>query len=346
LFGCSNAGDDDDAIAAGMGGSTPVMMGAPIVGTPMSGAGGTVAAGGVGGVVVGGGAGGAIAPSAGAGGMGVAGMGIAGMDMGGAGMDMGGAGGVTAGAGGMGGMAGGTAGTTAPAVKSPCITAGSQVVLIGDSYSNYFLAHTSMATLMTQRAVMNMALMQGQSYRDYAVAGTTLQNTLSGIPSQWNSAKGSPPIHLVIMDGGGNDVLIDNPQCLAAGSDMNAGCKAVVDASLKVGKDLWMSMKAAGVKDVIWFWYPHIPGGLNGNGHDINDYSFELFDAAAKEATTADFRVYMLDTVPIFEGHPDFFFGDGIHANTPGTAAIADAIWKLMKDKCIGQAPASGCCMM
>jgi hypothetical protein len=182
-------------------------------------------------------------------------------------------------------------------------------------------------------------------YTDYAVAGTTLQNKISGIPSQWNTAKSRTPIHLVIMDGGGNDVLIDNPTCLRDNSQETALCKMVVEGSVTVARELLNSMKTTGVRDVIWFWYPHIPGGINGDGHDINDYGLEKMKVLATEVSTDMFHVYMLDTIPIFEGHMEYFFADGIHANTTGTAKIADAIWALMKEKCIGQPMSSGCCM-
>jgi lysophospholipase L1-like esterase len=282
----------------------------------------------------------------GAAGMGAAGMGAAGMG-GTAGMDAGGTGGTTAGAGGEGGMTGGTGGTTptSMAVGAPCITAGSQVVFIGDSYSRYGLAHEPMSTYMQQRAVMGGALMAGDRYADYAAAGTTLAGAFASIPPQWENNKSKVPIHLVIMDGGGNDVLIDNQACLADDSHMVPMCMAVVDRSMMMAKTLWASMKAAGVKDVIWFWYPHIPGIPQGNGHDINDYTLELLIKLAAEASVDDFRVHMVDTIPIFMGKESTFFAfDGVHANDMGTAAIADAIWKLMKDKCIGQGPSSGCC--
>jgi lysophospholipase L1-like esterase len=273
-------------------------------------------------------------------------MGAAGAGVGG--MAAGGTGGTTAGTGGAAGMTGGTGGTTPPtmAVGAPCITAGSQVVFIGDSYSNYAIAHTSVSTMMEQRATMGGALMAGGQYADYSAPGTTLAGTFASIPPQWENNKSKVPIHLVIMDGGGNDVLIDNPSCLAANSHMNATCMAVVDRSMMMAKTLWASMKAAGVKDVIWFWYPHIPGALSGNGHDINDYTLEILIKLAAEATTDDFRVYMVDTIPLFSAFPDseVYFPDGVHANDKGTGLIADAIWKLMKDKCIGQAPSSGCC--
>jgi hypothetical protein len=48
-------------------------------------------------------------------------------------------------------------------------------------------------------------------------------------------------------------------------------------------------------------------------------------------------------TVDLFEGHPEWFYSDGLHANDTGEAQIADAIWKVAKSNCIMQS--SGCCM-
>ncbi|HKP60061.1 MAG TPA: SGNH/GDSL hydrolase family protein [Polyangiales bacterium] len=272
--------------------------------------------------------------AAGAGGMSTAGtMSIAGM---------GGAGG-TGGAGGAGGMAGGPAagsGGTNPTetAKRPCIKSGNEVVFIGDSYSDYAVAHTALATLVGSRARMDGAM---SGYRNLAVAGTTLAaaSILGTIPPQWDSAKRTKPIHAVVMDGGGNDVLIANMQCLPAGSDKNAGCQQVVATSMKTAKSLLEDMKAGGVTDVIWFWYPHLP---NGNGSDISDYTLPMLQDLAKSVSTDTFHVQMIDTVPLFEGHPEYFFTDGIHANDIGEGKIADAVWKMMKDNCIGQS--SGCC--
>jgi lysophospholipase L1-like esterase len=202
-----------------------------------------------------------------------------------------------------------------------------------------------MYILVGRIAQMNGALPMGMNYTNYAVAGTTLA-TSPQIPNQWELNKSKKPIYLVIMDGGGNDVLIDHMECLPAGSDKNAGCKQVVANSVAKAKELWASMKETGVTDVIWFWYPHIPGALAGDGHDINDYGLAEMQKAAMEATTEDFRPVMIDTIPLFDGHPDWYFGDGIHANDTGSKAIAQAIWDYMKKNCIGQGPSSGCCVM
>ena len=229
--------------------------------------------------------------------------------------------------------------------KSPCVSAGKEVLFIGDSYSDYPIAHQSLASFMEKLAIKDGALMQGDMYRNKAVAGTTLAGA---IPSQWEDNKSMKPIKVVVMDGGGNDVLIDHQECRPEGSEAKANCKQVVQGSIDTIKKLFDSMKAEGVSDVLFFWYPHIPGGLLTGfekGSSISDYTYPMLVDIAKAATTDKFRVYTVPTVDIFTGHDDYFYSDGLHANDKGEAKIAEAIWKVMKDNCIGQAASSGCCM-
>jgi len=170
----------------------------------------------------------------------------------------------------------------------------------------------------------------------------------AAIQTQWSDNKSMKPIKVVVMDGGGNDVLINNTQCRPEGSEMRPDCKQVVQDSLDAAKMMFESMKAEGVSDVIFFWYPHIPGGLltgGETGASISDYTYPLLEAVAKAANTDTFHVTMVPTVDIFMGHPEYFYSDGLHANDTGEGKIADAVWSAMKDSCIGQAEASGCCM-
>jgi lysophospholipase L1-like esterase len=269
----------------------------------------------------------------------------------------------TAGAGGAAFTAAGTSGATASAgggagasagapaagsgsetkLKPPCLKNASQVVFVGDSYINYDVAHTLLSTLIEQRAVKDNALKQGDHYRNYAVPGTALAapNLLGMIAPQWDEAKAADPdIKFVIMDGGGNDVLIDHQECLADGASKDAGCQSVVADTLRVGKQLIGQMKTDGVTDGIYFFYPHVPAG----GNDINDYSLPMLQATAMSLATPAFRTYVLDLIPVFDGHANWFSDDGIHANDTGENVIADEIWKIMKANCIAQPEASGCC--
>jgi lysophospholipase L1-like esterase len=255
---------------------------------------------------------------------------------GGGGMPMGGAAGE-----GAGGAAGGGGMGGAP-FKPPCLKKPSEVVFLGDSYVNYIIAHPELNGLVAQRAVMDGALMTGQNYRDYAVAGATMAATSANmIPPQWPQAKADPDIQTVIMTGGGNDVLINNPQCKAAGAQNDATCKQVVANTVMVVGNLIADFQKTGVTDLIYFFYPHVPAG----GADIADYAFIQLQNSAKLLSTDKFRMQVIDLVPLFNGHADYVFADGIHANATGEGVIADAIYKMMKDSCIAQPASKGCCV-
>jgi hypothetical protein len=248
----------------------------------------------------------------------------------------------SAGSAGSAGGAGGSGTQNGPA-KPPCLKKSSEVVFVGDSYINYAVAHMELSVLVAQRAIKDGALQQGQTYRDYAIPGTALAaaNLLGDIPPQFDTAvQADPDIKFVIMDGGGNDVLLDNMQCLAAGSDKNAQCQMVVANTLAAGTTLMKKMASAGVSDIIYFFYPHVPAG----GDDINDYALAMLQSSTKALQTPTFGTFVLDLVPIFDGHSDWIYSDGIHANDTGEGVIADNIWKIMKDNCIAQPASSGCC--
>ena len=242
---------------------------------------------------------------------------------------------------------GSDSGTAPTGPKRPCISAGKQVVFIGDSYSNYVLAHRPLADFMEELARPASALSAGDNYRDLAVAGTTLASGSAAIQGQWRDGKAMKPIHVIVMSGGGNDVLIDNQACRAEGSEKLDQCQKVVMNSLNAARSMWADMKASGVSDVLYFWYPHIPGGLltgYQKGTSISDWTYPMLVDAAAAASSDTFHVQMVPTVAIFEGHPELFASDGLHANDKGEAKIAEAIWTAMKKDCIGQGASSGCC--
>jgi hypothetical protein len=326
-------GNGGQAVVPGAGGASvaPGAGGASVVGPTGNG----------GSMIGGGGQGIAGGPPMGSGGsmMGAGGAGNGGATPGSGGMSpMGGAGGE--GAGGAAGAAGG--GGMGTAFKSPCLKKPSQVVFLGDSYVNYILAHPELNGLVAGDAIKDGALMTGQNYRDYAVAGATMAAPSGNmIPPQWpNATRADPDIKVVIMTGGGNDVLINHPECKAAGAQNNTGCQQVVADTVMTVGNLIADFQKAGVVDLIYFFYPHVPAG----GSDIADYAMIRLNNSAKLLTTDKFRMQVLDLVPLFNGHPEYVGGDGIHANAQGEQVIADAIYKIMKDSCVAQPASKGCC--
>ena len=148
---------------------------------------------------------------------------------------------------------------------------------------NYSIAHRPMVSFVEQHARMESALKTGDNYRDLSVAGTTLSAPPAAIQGQWTSAMSMKP-KVVVMTGGGNDVLINNPQCRPEGSEEREDCKAVVQASLDATTKMFASMKEAGVSRVISSGtrtFPRPTDQLR-EAISISDYTFPMLYAIAK----------------------------------------------------------------
>lgn len=256
-----------------------------------------------------------------------------------------GAGGSSVGGSGAGGASGtgGGAGTGGLAQKPPCIKKGSDVAFLGDSWVEYT---ESLPTAVTALARMDGALMGTDSYASYAVPGTSLGN--GQIPSQWSDpggAKSTMPKY-VVMDGGGNDVLLLNPGCLADGSQNDQSCKDTVANATMVGMQMEADIKASGVSETIYFFYPHVPVG----GHDILDYSLPMAKATCEAMSDSKYKCIFIDTRDAFDpshtGTADasLIGFDSIHPNAQGEAVLSGLIWKTMKENCMGQSSSNPCC--
>jgi lysophospholipase L1-like esterase len=354
------------AILVGLGAAcsnTPSQIMSPVI--PVSGTGTGAAAGtgsvqqtagtgapvgntaGTGSVVTGGT--GAVAPTGGTGSSTTAGTGAAGATV------------VTAGAGGTGtsgtgaGGAGGAAGAPASAFKPKCLAKGAELALVGDSWINYVLGEL-LAPALASRAIADGALKQGDSYNDVATGGTSLANGGIGplIPTQWPTAKANAmaagtSVKFVVMDGGGNDVLLGNSICLDNGvmRDKDPTCQKTVADATMAGLMLEQKMKMDGVGQAIYFFYPHVPAG----GWDVLDYSLPMAKASCEGMNDDKYQCYFVDTREAFQGagntgmaNTALLLNDGIHPNADGEKVLADLIYKTMKDHCMGQPAASGCC--
>lgn len=211
-----------------------------------------------------------------------------------------------------------------------------QVGIMGDSYIHLSGDFTR---LLEENARKAGALGAREEYIDRAWSGAAMQkdNLLAkAIPTQLpqvlaDSMRAGPDgLKLIIMTGGGNDVLIDNMECRRLTGEVTAQCKEVVYASLMVIKKLFADMKAAGIQEVIYFWYPDL--GV-GTGKVINDWSIPL----AKEACdgNTDVRCHFVDTRDGFRGHPEYVKSDTIHPTTAGSKVIADLVWDVMVENCL-----------
>jgi hypothetical protein len=230
------------------------------------------------------------------------------------------------------------------------MTSPNQVVLVGDSYINW-VSHTFPADLTKEAGV---------TYRLYAVGGTAMGSGGIGlIPPQFDQAVAADPnIIAVVMDGGGNDILVPDTVQFPQGGDcrqnttspMIPDCQKIVQKAVDKAVELMNTAADKGVKDVVYFFYPHVPegtliGGLHPN--EILDYALPMVKATcdgARTRTGGRLTCHFLDLIPVFDMHPDWFAFTDIHPNPTGSAAMAKAVWAIMKNACIAQPASSGCC--
>jgi lysophospholipase L1-like esterase len=239
----------------------------------------------------------------------------------------------------------------ASGAKPRCLKKPSQLVVVGDSYLNW----------ITHNFPDDFKKEFGGAYRMYAVGGASMASGgISGfIPDQFKMAiSEDPDIVASVMTGGGNDILIADTTKFP-GSDackdrtdsaMQKVCQDVIAEAMKVAGELMQTAADAGVADVVYLYYPQIPGGGFGgmNPNVILSYSQPMardMCERAVERTSGKLRCHFLDLQPVFQGHADWFADDGIHENEKGSAAMAKAVTQLLKDTCVAQPAESGCCV-
>lgn len=341
LFACSS----EAPVSPQNNGGQPSTGGAAGSGAGAAGAAGSVGSG-AGGVGAGGNAGTGAQGGTSAGSAGASGSAGSGGSSGSAGS--GGSSGTGA-SGGSSGTAGnaGTGGSAGADNRPPCMKNPRQVISIGDSYMNW-VSHTFPQDL---DAAAGVTFRPTYSIGAYAMGS----GGIGLIPTQFDTAlMQDKDIILVVMDGGGNDVLVPapgRPDCKnMANAASVVGCQEIVTVALAASETLMNKMVAAGVRDVIYFFYPHVPAPtpIGGNYPNVMlDYALpkvKAFCDGVTAKTQGKGNCWFIDTIPLFEGHPEYFAPTDIHENSMGSKVIAKAIVDMMKSKCLAQPASSGCC--
>jgi hypothetical protein len=254
-------------------------------------------------------------------------------------------------------------GATQPDVASSCVkgqVTPNQVVMAGDSYLDPAWGNVG-PTLMTKANAM---------YRHYYIGGASLgwgnPNTQFFIPYQLDPMALTDPavtnpadIKVIIMDGGGNDVLIGNTSCETTAPPSNTSCVTTVQNALDEVHSKLEEVAQKGVKWVVFFFYPHLStagGGILSNPapavNETLDYAYPLAEkTCCGSSFTSSLASYscsgepvpgvkclFIDTRPAFEGHlADYIKSDNVHPTQAGADVIANLIWTQMQANCIAQ---------
>ena len=208
-----------------------------------------------------------------------------------------------------------------------------RVVAVGDSI---FALSGELQDFLEDRA--------GESFRRYTLSGAELSGgaIATSIVDQYDIAKqDNPNIDTILMDGGGNDILIpailgDPYNCKTQWwkwwqfGRLSSKCKGFIDDIYVEAANLLNEMHADGVDDVVYLGYYYTKNGLLllDSMEEAVDYGdkrlAQACDFSAADCTFVDPRSTINDSDIII---------DGIHPNTNGSRKLADLVWPKLKTK-------------
>jgi hypothetical protein len=226
---------------------------------------------------------------------------------------------------GLGGAGGAGQDSMSPGGAGACehgAVSGNQVVFLGDT----FIAATHQITAEVEQLARDAgALPVGQRYRDESTMTTnSLALTGHGILTQYQRAVEDAPVEVVIMNGGGSDMLLG--RCDQATPD----CPVVAAAGVAV-QELFVQMAADGVSDVVYLFYP------DADDADLRARMDALRSLVRGACEAAPLPCVFLDLRPVFADHAEYLTADGLNPSTEGARATASVIWAAMQRACIAQ---------
>ena len=193
----------------------------------------------------------------------------------------------------------------------------SDVVIHGDSF---FALSGEIKADLEKLARADGYIGSGESFRNAAVSGATI----SGITNQYTNTNPKPVY--VIMDGGGNDVLLTS-----CSTPPTLDCAAIKNAIAGV-QPLLDKMAAGGTKKVLWMRYAE-PGSNQASVIKPKlDIVMTEVEKICRRSTKP--KVIWYDLRPIWgnKGIDLTYSSDGLHPTPAGAQATADALWKAIKD--------------
>lgn len=197
-----------------------------------------------------------------------------------------------------------------------------QVLILGDA----FLGAGHQITAYLEDLARNAgALATGERYRDNSsTTGNALALGGNGIENQYTSAATEAPVKVVIMNGGGADLLI-------------AACKNTNDcppiaAAVTAAEQLLAKMAGDGVTHVVYVYYP------DPDDADLRAAVDALRPLLQAACDSSPVPCHFLDLRATFVGHYEQYSQNaGLNVTSAGAQASAEAIWATMQAFCIAQ---------
>jgi hypothetical protein len=191
----------------------------------------------------------------------------------------------------------------------------------------------------------DLKTLAGKTFRNYCVSGANFASdnvaTTNDVADQYAIAKGdSSVIKTVLMDGGGNDILIpyvafDPYNCKVDWweSGLSSTCKALVDDVYVDAVDLINQMGRDGVQNVIWMGYYNLKNGLigcTGLNQAVAYGDTKLALAVANATAGPASRIFVDPRSTIVASD---IKSDGVHPTDAGSQKLANLIWPILKTR-------------
>jgi len=198
-----------------------------------------------------------------------------------------------------------------------------EVAILGDAF---FATSHEITGFLEDAARQSGVLSKGERYRDYSnLTANTLALGGNGIASQYESAVAESAVKVVVMTGGGADVL------LGSCDTISPECPLLVDAA-NAATDLLQRLAKDGVEQVVYVFYPN---PLDAKLQAEVDTLRPLLVRVCQDSPVP---CHWLDLRPAFAGNEATYLEPpGIAPTMDGARASAHAIWSVMQRQCIAQ---------
>lgn len=185
--------------------------------------------------------------------------------------------------------------------------------------------------------------LSGETFRRYAVSGAYMSGDLLGmapdILTQFDMAlDDDPEIDTVIMDGGGNDILIpatalDPYNCKKNWYErqLSDSCQDLIDDIYVEAVDTINEIGRNGVDNIVFQGYYNLKFGLIGSTtlNDAVAYGNLKLSQAVENATATDNNRIFIDPTPAMTTDDITF--DGVHPDESGSEKLAILVWEELE---------------
>lgn len=213
-------------------------------------------------------------------------------------------------------------GATADACPRDSAVNPNEVVILGDSF---FAADHRITAFLEDLARASGALQPGERYRDFSsLVGNGLALAGTGIMNQYVAAQEESPVRVVVMTGGGADVLLGSCEVLSEECPLLTAAAAEAETLLE-------RMASDGVQHVVYSFYP------DPTDADLRAKVDTLRPMLQGVCSRSSVACSWVDLRPSFEGHEDYLNAEGIFPTPEGARVTAHELWSVMSAGCIAQ---------